>query len=192
MTCKHISAMTSWEWSTLKPYLDSVEKKKIYLEIGSANGKSLNTISSIIDKRGILIGVDLFYKQDLKNVVQKLKSQNRNIHFIKGDSKLPKIKNEVVKILNGQKVDILFIDGDHTLWGVENDIQNYTPLVRQDGLIIFHDCGFPHGAHRGRGVRANVHPAFYMFVYDKPYVLIQEHAGIGIVWNRKAKWINSR
>jgi len=33
----------------------------------------------------------------------------------------------------------LFIDGDHTYKGVKKDFEMYSPLVREDGIIAFHD-----------------------------------------------------
>jgi predicted O-methyltransferase YrrM len=36
-------------------------------------------------------------------------------------------------------VDFLFIDGDHTYEGVRRDFEMYSPLVREGGIIAFHD-----------------------------------------------------
>ena len=46
--------------------------------------------------------------------------------------------------MNGEKLDFLFIDGDHTYEGVKKDFEMYSPLVRNGGIIAFHDiCPHP-------------------------------------------------
>ena len=37
------------------------------------------------------------------------------------------------------EIDWLFIDGDHRYEEVCKDWENYSPLVRKDGLIVLHD-----------------------------------------------------
>jgi len=47
---------------------------------------------------------------------------------------------ELVKnILDGRMVDFLFIDGDHTYEGVKRDFNMYSSLVKEGGIIAFHD-----------------------------------------------------
>ena len=50
--------------------------------------------------------------------------------------------------MNGNKLDFLFIDGDHSYNGVKLDFEMYAPMVRENGLIAFHDI-----AGRWDGVR---------------------------------------
>jgi predicted O-methyltransferase YrrM len=45
----------------------------------------------------------------------------------------------LAEILDGRGIDLLFIDGDHRYKGVKKDFQLYSPLVKQNGLIVFHD-----------------------------------------------------
>ena len=39
--------------------------------------------------------------------------------------------------------DVIFIDGDHSLRGVTADFENYWPMVKPGGLMIFHDISCP-------------------------------------------------
>jgi predicted O-methyltransferase YrrM len=39
----------------------------------------------------------------------------------------------------GGNVDFLFIDGDHRYEGVKRDFEMYSPLVRRERIIAFHD-----------------------------------------------------
>jgi len=36
-------------------------------------------------------------------------------------------------------IDLLFIDGDHSYQGVKSDFEMYSPLVRDSGIVAFHD-----------------------------------------------------
>ncbi len=47
-----------------------------------------------------------------------------------------------MKIINDRKIDLLFIDGDHRYSGAKKDWKLYSPLVRSNGLIVFHDILF--------------------------------------------------
>jgi predicted O-methyltransferase YrrM len=38
------------------------------------------------------------------------------------------------------KLDFLFIDGDHTLQSVTRDYLEWTPLLKQGGILAVHDC----------------------------------------------------
>jgi len=42
-------------------------------------------------------------------------------------------------ILGRNKLDFLLIDGDHSYKGVAADFHNYSPFVKEGGLIAFHD-----------------------------------------------------
>lgn len=56
-----------------------------------------------------------------------------------GDSRARSTVREVAAWLDGQQADVLFIDADHTYQGVSADFANYRPLVRDGGLVVFHD-----------------------------------------------------
>jgi len=66
-------------------------------------------------------------------------------NFISGDSQGEREFLSVRSLLNIpeypnlNKIDFLFIDGDHSYEGVKKDYLKYSPLVREGGLIAFHD-----------------------------------------------------
>jgi predicted O-methyltransferase YrrM len=61
-----------------------------------------------------------------------------------GDSHEQRTVEVLADLLGGDRVDFLFIDGDHTYQGVKRDFELYSPLVRPDGVIAFHDvCHHP-------------------------------------------------
>jgi FkbM family methyltransferase len=45
----------------------------------------------------------------------------------------------VERLLKHEQIDLLYIDGDHSYYGVRTDFLLYAPLVRDGGLIVFHD-----------------------------------------------------
>jgi predicted O-methyltransferase YrrM len=56
-----------------------------------------------------------------------------------GDSHAEATRDALLAELDGELIDMLFIDGDHTYEGVKADYELYAPLVREGGLIGFHD-----------------------------------------------------
>lgn len=65
--------------------------------------------------------------------------EGQEIHLLRADSHNSKTLNMVKEILNGEGLDFLFINGDHTYEGVKKDFEMYSPLVREGGVITFHD-----------------------------------------------------
>ena len=61
------------------------------------------------------------------------------VSILTGDSHSAEFAAQVERELGGAKVDFLFIDGDHREAGVEADYRTYRHLVREGGLIGFHD-----------------------------------------------------
>lgn len=61
------------------------------------------------------------------------------VTLLTGDSHSPDFIERVARELGGESVDFLFIDGDHREAGVEADYRNYKHLVRDGGMIAFHD-----------------------------------------------------
>lgn len=50
---------------------------------------------------------------------------------------------EAHKLVEDGSLDFVFIDADHTYEGCAADIANWTPKVRQGGLIAGHDINWP-------------------------------------------------
>lgn len=121
------------------------------LEIGTASGGTLFSFSKTASPHATLISVDLpggkfgagypiwrvpYYKS-FASKKQKIRLLRRSSHDL--------TTLELVKgYLNGAQLDMLFLDGDHTYEGVKLDFQMYASLVREGGVIAFHDiCAGP-------------------------------------------------
>jgi len=135
-------AQARYEISELLKILDKA-KPKVILEIGTLEGGTLFLFARTAPRDAIIISVDLpparFLFKLRAPLYKTFVSGNQQLHLIK-ESSHDKITLEKVKnILKGRKIDFLFIDGDHTYEGVKEDFEMYAPLVRQNGMIAFHD-----------------------------------------------------
>jgi predicted O-methyltransferase YrrM len=119
---------------------------KSVVEIGTAQGGTLYTWCKIANSDALIISIDLpggpfgggYTLNDIKKF-RKYKKKNQKIYFLRKDSHEQETKNRLIEILDGRKIDFLFIDGDHSYRGVKKDFQLYSSLVKQNGLIVFHD-----------------------------------------------------
>jgi predicted O-methyltransferase YrrM len=121
-------------------------KLKSIVEIGTAQGGTLYTWCKIADSEALLISIDLpggpfgggYTLNDIKKF-RNYKRKYQKLCFLRKDSHKQETKNKLVEILDGRKIDLLFIDGDHSYRGVKKDFHLYSSLVKQNGLIVFHD-----------------------------------------------------
>ncbi len=125
--------------------LDNI-KPKVVLEIGTANGGTLFLFSHVASRDATLISVDLpagmfggGYPTWKIPLYKSFALSNQRIHLIRADSQEQSTLERVKSILNGREIEFLFIDGDHRYKGVKKDFEIYSPLVKEGGIIAFHD-----------------------------------------------------
>ncbi|MFX0029489.1 MAG: class I SAM-dependent methyltransferase [Candidatus Hermodarchaeota archaeon] len=121
-------------------------KPKVVLEIGTAKGGTLFLLSRFASSDAHIISLDLpggkfgggytywrgkFYKNFISN--------KQKMSLIRANSHDYSTLNKVKKVLKKEEIDVLFIDGDHTYEGVRKDYEMYSPLVKKNGIIAFHD-----------------------------------------------------
>ena len=114
---------------------------KTVLEIGTSLGGTLYTFSKVAANNATIISVDLPRGYPLWKIAlyKSFAQGSQKIHLVQGNSHAPSTLSKVKKIINETEVDVLFIDGDHSYEGVKRDFEMYTPLVRNCGLVVFHD-----------------------------------------------------
>jgi predicted O-methyltransferase YrrM len=140
---------SAWELTKLAEVVH-VLRPRIVLEIGTARGGTLFTFSRLAETDATIISIDLpggdfgdGYPQWKESIYKKFASRTQNIHLLRADSHSDETVAALEKILMGREIDFLFIDGDHTYEGVAKDYANYAPLVRNGGVIGFHDIRSP-------------------------------------------------
>ncbi|UCD80007.1 MAG: class I SAM-dependent methyltransferase [Desulfobacterales bacterium] len=172
--------------------LKSLEKltPKVVLEIGTAIGGNLFLFCRMAAEDACIISIDLpggrygeGYPLWRAPLYKMFPAKNQKLHLIRADSHKVSTLQEVKRILNDQKIDFLFIDGDHTYEGVKQDFEMYQPLVKNGGLIAFHDV-VPHPEHYQCGVDRFWHEIKPR--YDGEEIVNyckQQWAGIGVIRN---------
>lgn len=95
----------------------------------------------ILSNPGIYVGIDIS-EASIKTHANKMTlQQGKEVHFIQADSTKQETVDKLKQILNGKPIDFLFIDGDHSYEVVKQDIDNFSPLVREGGIVGFDDMG---------------------------------------------------
>ena len=164
----------------------------VVCEIGTYSGGHFYMLSRSLPTVTTLIGVDLRVRN--KSFLRRLAPPGMDIHLIDGDSRSTAVRDAVESAAGGRRIDVLFIDGDHSYDGVRGDFLNYRDLVKEGGVIAFHDIVEDHGTRYGRNTvswtgdvpvfwrRLKPHAQAFEFVADPE----QDGYGIGAVIHSSA------
>jgi len=124
-------------------------KLKTIVEIGTAQGGTLYAWCKISEPDALIVSIDMpggpfggGYTLNDTRKFRKYKKKNQKLYFLRKDSHKQTTKKKLMEIVKGRKIDFLFIDGDHRYSGVKKDFHLYSPLVKPNGLITFHDILF--------------------------------------------------
>ena len=117
-------------------------------EIGTEHGGTTLLLARALPTVETLIGVDLHIKHAPQ--LRAFTRAGQSLHLVRGSSYAPKTVARVEALLKGEQLDVLFIDGDHSYDGVKADFLGYRHLVREGGLILFHDIVPDHKARYGQ------------------------------------------
>jgi predicted O-methyltransferase YrrM len=125
---------------------------KRILEIGTCNGGSLFLFAQVAAADAHLISVDLpdgefggGYPSWKTPLYRRFGRPGQRLDLLRADSHDTATLDQVRGLLGGELLDFLFIDGDHSYDGVRQDFESYSSLVRNGGLIGFHDIAAPPG-----------------------------------------------
>ena len=106
-------------------------------EIGTDNSGTTLVFSRALPTLETLIGIDLYIKNAVK--LRAYAPAKQEIHLLRGSSYTDATVRRAEAALDGEKLDALFIDADHSYEGAKQDFLHYRHLVRDGGLILFHD-----------------------------------------------------
>lgn len=114
------------------------------LEIGTDRGGTLWLWCKLATGDATVVSVDIdggTWSSGAQNTPELLKyaAREQSLHLIKGDSHGVSAQKRVRRVYPTPTVDLLFLDGDHSFDGTARDYWTYAKLVREGGMIVFHD-----------------------------------------------------
>jgi predicted O-methyltransferase YrrM len=109
------------------------------LEIGTGNGGTLYVLAWASAPGAAVLSLDRTVYPTERQVLYKTFVPGRHVDVWEADSHLDETRDRVAAHFHYAPLDLLFIDGDHTYDSVRRDYELYAPLVRENGLIAFHD-----------------------------------------------------
>jgi predicted O-methyltransferase YrrM len=138
------------------------------LEIGSSAGGTLFLWTRAATDDATIVSIDLPAgglddpeEAERLRRFERFRRGRQRLYLLRADSHAGLTQRRLAEILGGQALDFLFIDGDHSYDGVRRDFDDYTALVRPDGLVALHDV-HPHSRGWGGDV-----PRFWREVRDR-------------------------
>ena len=134
------------------------DQNRVYVEIGVFAGRSLFAAAIAMRGHGMAIGIDPWKADDsivgfedenkdwwgklnhdtIYNECRATQEQigvTENCYLIRSNS-----KQALPLIQKAAPLDVLHIDGNHSVESSCYDVNNYVPLVKPGGTVIFDDC----------------------------------------------------
>ncbi len=140
---------------------------KYIMEIGTFRGGTLFVFSQLALPGATVISLDfhstLFgkvYGTLQKPLLRKFVRNGKSLFMVRENSHLHETLDTIRGILRGHELDFLFIDGDHSYEGVREDFMMYSPLVREGGLIAFHDIAESGGSREVHRLWSELKPNY--------------------------------
>jgi predicted O-methyltransferase YrrM len=148
--------ITSWqkeaEIVSLLGLLQESQPRSV-VEIGTASGGTLFMLTQVAAADATIVSVDLpggrlggetsslrhRYPLWRTRLYRGFARDDQTVHVIRADAHKVSTVRDVQRRLPAGSVDFLFIDGDHSYQGIRRDFEFYSPLVREGGLVAFHD-----------------------------------------------------
>lgn len=121
----------------LQILLTHARDAEVIVEIGTFEGRTAIAMAEVA--RGEVFSVDIFRSGRLgicygERIAMLARARCRldNLHFIKGYG------HDVARTFD-RLVDLVFVDADHSYEGARRDWEDWTPKLRQGGVIALHD-----------------------------------------------------
>lgn len=135
----------------LSPFISFLKRRvlRTVVEIGTRKGGTFFVWCQVAEPDALIVSIDLpggafggGYEETEIPVFRSYAQPEQDLYFLRVDSHEPATRRDLLGILNGREIDFLMIDGDHTYSGVRQDFELYAPLVKNRGLIAFHDIAY--------------------------------------------------
>jgi len=120
------------------PFLSLVQglRPRNILEIGTCFGGNFYLLCRMADPEATLVTMDLRIPHP--ELLRSFARKHQRVVPVEGNSADPAALQKI-KTLFPEPLDLLFIDGDHSYDGAAADFANYSPLVGENGIVVFHD-----------------------------------------------------
>lgn len=180
--------MHPFEREIVVPQVKALQPRSVYMEIGSHDGGSAWYFGNMMEAGATIICVDVpGNRPKLLDTIKRLRDAGYTVELLAWRSQWIKTRDGVRAILDGRKIDVLLIDGDHDLPGVAVDADHYIPMVREGGLVIFHDAGsriteVNLASARGHHYLPAVNAVWQYHAHGKRSLLVQAQSGTALVW----------
>lgn len=139
--------------SELRSLLELVKGRdmRLVVEVGSARGGTYWALAQVASDDALLVSIDIpagspldiqggkdVYEGRDRERFRTFIREGQRCRLIDGDSQTQGTVNALKSVID-RPIDMLFIDADHRYQGVKRDYELYSPLVREGGIIAFHD-----------------------------------------------------
>jgi predicted O-methyltransferase YrrM len=138
---------------TTKDELVTIRKwaagRKALVEIGVCWGGTSKVIREAMSPEGMLYLIDPFVKLPMtwngKRVYDDEEIAKKNVESVNNGhvSWIKDFSDNAAKNFAGE-IDFLFIDGDHERPQPRKDFDNFSPLIKKGGVLLFHDVADYH------------------------------------------------
>lgn len=112
-------------------------RPEVVVELGTEAGGTTFVLTQALSSVSTAVGIDLFVHN--RHRLQAFKRPDQALHLLDAHSHAPATLQRVRALLRGAPIDLLLIDADHTFGGAWGDLVAYHSLVRDGGLVVFHD-----------------------------------------------------
>jgi predicted O-methyltransferase YrrM len=119
--------------------LARAERPLRVLEIGTGKGGTLYALAWASVPGANILSLDLTLYPAERRFLYKTFVAERHVAVWEADSHLDETRDRVAAHFHHEPLDLIFIDGDHTYDSVRRDYELYAPLVRENGIVAFHD-----------------------------------------------------
>lgn len=109
------------------------------LEIGTGSGGTLFALAWASARHAHILSIDRTVYPAERCLLYQSFVPARQIDVWEADSHLEETRDRVVRYFDDEPLDVVFIDGDHTYDSVRRDYELYAPLIREGGMLLFHD-----------------------------------------------------
>lgn len=163
------------------------EKPRTVCEVGVADGGNSFLLCQALPDVSLFIGIDLYVRNRYPLTV--FCGRDREMLLINSGSTNAATLAAVRQKLAGRSIDLAFIDGNHEYEAAARDFLEYSKMVRDGGLIAFHDIvpdrrpglqrtldSFSEKIPRLWSELKSIYPS-HEFVADRA----QDGAGIGVI-----------